>query len=229
MLDAAEKGKADPSSIPQLLAGQGVVLLFEKPSARTRASTEMAVVAPRRSPDLRAARGGRPRRARVGRRRRPHLRRVLLGDRGAGVRPRHARGDGGGRRRPGRQPAVRPRPPHAGGGRLPHPAGAVRHARRSSARLRRRRQQRRPRRWRTRAALSGVELTVASPPGYELDDLTRRAGPQPRRHHRARARSLRGGRRRRRGLHRRVDVDGPGGGDRRPAAPRSPATPSTTR
>ncbi|HEU5306854.1 MAG TPA: ornithine carbamoyltransferase, partial [Acidimicrobiia bacterium] len=32
------------SGIPQLLAGQGVVMLFEKPSARTRASTEMAVV-----------------------------------------------------------------------------------------------------------------------------------------------------------------------------------------
>jgi ornithine carbamoyltransferase len=44
VLDTAEKGKADPSSIPHLLAGQGVALLFEKPSARTRASTEMAVV-----------------------------------------------------------------------------------------------------------------------------------------------------------------------------------------
>ena len=44
VLDAAEKGKADPSGIPQLLTGQGVVMLFEKPSARTRASTEMAVV-----------------------------------------------------------------------------------------------------------------------------------------------------------------------------------------
>jgi ornithine carbamoyltransferase len=44
VLDTAEKGKADPSDIPQLLAGQGVVLLFEKPSVRTRASTEMAVV-----------------------------------------------------------------------------------------------------------------------------------------------------------------------------------------
>lgn len=44
VLDAAEKGKADPSSIPQLLRGQGVAMLFEKPSARTRASTEMAVV-----------------------------------------------------------------------------------------------------------------------------------------------------------------------------------------
>src|SRR6185312_16511551 len=44
VLDTAEKGKADPSGIPQLLTGQGVALLFEKPSARTRASTEMAVV-----------------------------------------------------------------------------------------------------------------------------------------------------------------------------------------
>ena len=44
VLDSAEKGKADPSGIPQLLTGRGVVMLFEKPSARTRASTEMAVV-----------------------------------------------------------------------------------------------------------------------------------------------------------------------------------------
>jgi ornithine carbamoyltransferase len=44
VLDVAEKGKADPSSIPHLLSGQGVAMLFEKPSARTRASTEMAVV-----------------------------------------------------------------------------------------------------------------------------------------------------------------------------------------
>jgi ornithine carbamoyltransferase len=44
ILDVAEQGKADAASIPPLLAGEGVVLLFEKPSARTRASTEMAVV-----------------------------------------------------------------------------------------------------------------------------------------------------------------------------------------
>jgi len=31
---------------PRWLAGQGVALLFEKPSARTRSSTEMAVVDP---------------------------------------------------------------------------------------------------------------------------------------------------------------------------------------
>jgi ornithine carbamoyltransferase len=44
VLATAERWKADASSIPALLAGKGVVLLFEKPSARTRAATEMAVV-----------------------------------------------------------------------------------------------------------------------------------------------------------------------------------------
>ena len=36
--------KADPSSVPRPLAGQGVALVFEKPSTRTRSSSEMAVV-----------------------------------------------------------------------------------------------------------------------------------------------------------------------------------------
>jgi ornithine carbamoyltransferase len=44
ILDAAEKWKADPSAVPRLLDAQGAALIFEKPSARTRASTEMAVV-----------------------------------------------------------------------------------------------------------------------------------------------------------------------------------------
>jgi ornithine carbamoyltransferase len=35
--------KADPSEVPQSLVGQGVAALFEKPSARTRISIEMAV------------------------------------------------------------------------------------------------------------------------------------------------------------------------------------------
>ena len=35
---------ADPSTPPQVLAGRGAALLFEKPSNRTRNSTEMAVV-----------------------------------------------------------------------------------------------------------------------------------------------------------------------------------------
>ena len=44
VLDTAVKWKADESLVPALLAGKGAILLFEKPSARTRASTEMAVV-----------------------------------------------------------------------------------------------------------------------------------------------------------------------------------------
>ncbi len=44
IIDNARAWKADPSSIPQVLAGRGVAALFEKPSSRTRSSTEMAVV-----------------------------------------------------------------------------------------------------------------------------------------------------------------------------------------
>jgi ornithine carbamoyltransferase len=44
LLDRAQRWKADPGSVPALLADRGVALLFEKPSARTRSSTEMAVV-----------------------------------------------------------------------------------------------------------------------------------------------------------------------------------------
>jgi ornithine carbamoyltransferase len=44
LVDRAIAWKADPALVPAVLAGQGVALLFEKPSARTRTSTEMAVV-----------------------------------------------------------------------------------------------------------------------------------------------------------------------------------------
>jgi ornithine carbamoyltransferase len=44
ILDAALCWKREPSRVPKVLDGLGVVLLFEKPSARTRTSTEMAVV-----------------------------------------------------------------------------------------------------------------------------------------------------------------------------------------
>ena len=44
LLDTMVAWKADPSEIPQVLAGKGVALVFEKPSARTRNSGEMAVV-----------------------------------------------------------------------------------------------------------------------------------------------------------------------------------------
>ena len=38
------EGKKGPAAVPAALAGQGVALLFEKPSSRTRTSTEMAVI-----------------------------------------------------------------------------------------------------------------------------------------------------------------------------------------
>jgi ornithine carbamoyltransferase len=43
VLDHALAWKADPSQVPALLTGRGVAALFEKPSARTRISVEMAV------------------------------------------------------------------------------------------------------------------------------------------------------------------------------------------
>jgi ornithine carbamoyltransferase len=42
LLDQAEAWKRAPERVPALLAGRGVAMVFEKPSARTRASTEMA-------------------------------------------------------------------------------------------------------------------------------------------------------------------------------------------
>jgi len=43
ILDPAAAWKAEPTAIRRVLAGQGVAALFEKPSARTRISVEMAV------------------------------------------------------------------------------------------------------------------------------------------------------------------------------------------
>jgi ornithine carbamoyltransferase len=45
LLDTMVAWKADPVTIPKPLAGKGVALVFQKPSARTRNSGEMAVVA----------------------------------------------------------------------------------------------------------------------------------------------------------------------------------------
>jgi ornithine carbamoyltransferase len=44
LLETAAAWKTDRSLVPTPLAGHGAALVFEKPSARTRASTEMAVV-----------------------------------------------------------------------------------------------------------------------------------------------------------------------------------------
>ena len=43
ILDRASAWKRDPESVPRPLAAKGAALVFEKPSARTRSSTEMAV------------------------------------------------------------------------------------------------------------------------------------------------------------------------------------------
>src|SRR4051794_19446583 len=43
ILDHAIAWKADPAAIPPVLAGRGVATLFQKPSARTRISIEMAI------------------------------------------------------------------------------------------------------------------------------------------------------------------------------------------
>jgi ornithine carbamoyltransferase len=44
VLERAQAWKASPGRVDRVLDGEGVALLFEKPSARTRSSTEMAVV-----------------------------------------------------------------------------------------------------------------------------------------------------------------------------------------
>ena len=43
VLERAEAWKRGPETAPKVLSGRGVAMIFEKPSARTRASTEMAV------------------------------------------------------------------------------------------------------------------------------------------------------------------------------------------
>jgi ornithine carbamoyltransferase len=43
LLDQAAAWKADPAAVVRALEGKGVAMVFEKPSARTRSSTEMAV------------------------------------------------------------------------------------------------------------------------------------------------------------------------------------------
>ena len=43
ILDHAIEWKAQPDLVPTVLSGLGVVALFQKPSARTRISIEMAI------------------------------------------------------------------------------------------------------------------------------------------------------------------------------------------
>ena len=202
---------------------------FEKPSARTRNSMEMAVVQLGGHPvTIRADEVGLDARepaedvartlacyhAAIGARVFDHsvLERMAAASLGAG-----------------RQPAVRRRPPAARRWPTCSPcARRVRRPRRPHGRLRRRRQQRGPvagpgaPRWPAcrsasparRATPCPRPTSTGSPPLGVAPELSR----PPRR---------RRGRRRRR-LHRRVDVDGPGGRGRRPGARPSRASRSTT-
>ena len=70
---AWRRGRAIPSCIPHVLRGAGVARLFEKPSARTRVSTGLAV-SRWWSPGLHAGRGSRHRQPGAGRGRRGHAR-----------------------------------------------------------------------------------------------------------------------------------------------------------
>ena len=121
---------------------------------------------------------------------------------------------------PGHQ---RPDPPRAslpGAGRRVHDPGAVRAARRARRRLRRRRQQRLPLARAARAPRSGMEVRLAHPPGYAPERADRRRGPRELAERVAAAgcvfghdpvEAVRGADGR---LHRRLDLDGPGGRDR---------------
>ena len=120
VLDLAESYPPEP-----VLAGLGVALIFEKPSNRTRNSSEMAVV----------GLGGHPvviRGEEVGLGIREPvddvvrvLARVSPHGRCEGLRPPCARGDGRGRRGPDSQPPLRPEPSMSGSRRSPDPAPAV--------------------------------------------------------------------------------------------------------
>ena len=87
-------------------------------------------------------RRGRSRRPRERRGRDPHAGLLPRGHRRPGLRARQGRAHGRGRRRPGGQPALRRRPPHAGPGRPAHHPPGARAVRRSDRHLRGRRQQR---------------------------------------------------------------------------------------
>ena len=152
------------------LAGQGAALIFEKPSTRTRQSTEMAVVQLGGHPSTR--RGdeiGIDEREPV-----EDVVRILQGY--------HAviaarvfdhdvlRADGRRRHRADRQHAVGPRPPAAGARRRPDDGGGPRVARRPHRGVGRRLQQRRPLAGRGLRACSAPHVRFACPLGYDADD-----------------------------------------------------------
>ena len=169
---AARGARTAPSrrGLPRCSTGQGMALVFEKPSARTRNSMEMAVVAARRPPGDHPGRRGRPRRPRERRGRDPHPGLLPRRHRGAGVRARQGRAHGRGRRRARREPAVRRGPPacrrwptcsrcasisaRSTDGRSPTSATATTCADR----------------WPWPPGCVGMQVRIASPPGYELPE-----------------------------------------------------------
>ena len=168
---------AELPSPPPVLAGRGVALLFEKPSPRTRNSTEMAVVQLGGHPvTLRGDEVGLDTRETA-----EDVARMLAGYHAViGARvfaPRAARADGGGGDGAGGQPPVRRRPPVPGPGRPAHPPPALRPARGAHRGLRRRLQQRVPvARW--RRALVGM-ASDARRVGHAPPATSRRRSARP--------------------------------------------------
>ena len=152
----------------------------------------------------------------------------------------HARADGGrtrrgGGRRPGGQPVVGPGPPVPGPGRPAHAARSVDGAGCPGPRLAGSivayvgDANNVAGHWPKAAVMVGMAVRLASPAGYGRPAATwnspapgrdRRARRDVDRHRRSRASGARGRRR----LHRRVDLDGPGGRGRAAAGRTSPGT-----
>ena len=119
--------------------------------------------------------------------------------------------------------------PTPGGRRLPHPARAVRARSRAGGSPTSATATTSPRRSRSPPRCRASSSPSHRRPGYELDDLTVERARNLGGTIELGRRPVRGGRRRRRGLHRRVDVDGSGGRARRPARRVRRAHRSTTR
>ena len=228
----AGPGRARPAGCRRVLAGQGVALVFEKPSNRTRNSTEMAAVALGGHPVYIQGHEVGTRRPGAGRRRGPHPGLLPLGPRapGSSTTARWSAWP-----TPSTPPAWpvpvvnllsdRAHPCQAladlltlrqvfGAGSLAEPHRGLRGDANNV--------------WRSlalAASMAGMATRVASPDG--LRALARGRGPGGARSGGDLAgdhRSRRGGRRRRCRLHRRVDLDGPGGRGRGRGWPRSPAS-----
>ena len=209
----AEALRRDPRSCPSgadlgaPLAGKGVALVFQKPSARTRNSTEMAAVQLGAHPVYiqkeEVGLGTRESAEDVARTLACYH--AIIAARV--IDHRDLRGDGGGGRDAGAQPALRHRPSAAGARRPADRQAIARPARRArGSPMSATPTTMSPARWRRPASLVGAELTLASPEAYALDDA-----PYGVRHVVDPAEAVAGARDR---LYRRLGVDGPGRGGR---------------